>query len=265
VGKAGLASHRCNGNFGEGCVSDRNNNNYVELMVMNADGTGQRQITALEGLGMVPSWSPDSQKLVFGRQLSTTQEIYIVDINGGEPSLVATGSHPEWSRLNKIAFEASPNIATINPDGTGLRTLAPGACPVWSPPGNKLAFLLGQGQIYVVDANGTNPQNIFNAPGYYPCSSLTWSPDGQQLAFSKDGGLYIINADGTELQNIIPEPGNSGAGAFFPVWSPDGTQIAFQSPLAVSDIFVINTDGTDLQNLTNSTGIGDYAPFWELQ
>jgi Tol biopolymer transport system component len=37
----------------------------VELFVMNADGTGQRQVTKLGGANFGPSWSPDGRKIVF--------------------------------------------------------------------------------------------------------------------------------------------------------------------------------------------------------
>ncbi len=59
--------------------------------------------------------------------------------------------------------------------------------PVWSPDGTRLAFVLPTAyatDIYIVNADGTNFQNITNSPTYdfWPA----WSPDGTKLAFVSD-------------------------------------------------------------------------------
>lgn len=59
--------------------------------------------------------------------------------------------------------------------------------PVWSPDGTRLAFVLPTAyatDIYLVNADGTNFQNLTNSPTYdfWPA----WSPDGTKLAFVSD-------------------------------------------------------------------------------
>lgn len=123
-----------------------------------------------------------------------------------------------------------PNRVLITDDGRG---------PIWSPDGTKIAFqsdrerVGGRWDIWIVNADGTNPQNLTQNPvidDMYP----VWSPDGTRIAFqsSRDGlsirdtDIWLMDADGTNPQNLTQ---TSGIGDTRPVWSPDGTRIAFQS------------------------------------
>jgi TolB protein len=55
----------------------------VELFVMNADGSDQRQVTALSGANFGPSWSPDGKKIIFSSNFvaprSGNFDLYLVD------------------------------------------------------------------------------------------------------------------------------------------------------------------------------------------
>ena len=82
----------------------------------------------------------------------------------------------------------------MRPNGTGMRVLTsvPGAhtsiaAAVYSPDGKKIAYLQcngdcgdpdlhGQGSIWVMNANGTGKQRIFNGGnGVQPSDRLSWS------------------------------------------------------------------------------------------
>ena len=80
--------------------------------------------------------------------------------------------------------------------------------PVWSPDGQRIAFIrLGRGDktqdgwlvtpaIYVMDADGKNQTQLTD---YTNDWHLSWSPDGQRIAFSsnRDGDfdIYVIYLD----------------------------------------------------------------------
>ena len=56
--------------------------------------------------------------------------------------------------------------------------------PSWSPDGEHITFMSyrdGNGEIYVLDADGKNPQNLTNNPA--EDWSPSWSPDGEHIAF----------------------------------------------------------------------------------
>jgi len=60
--------------------------NRMELWVMNADGSGQRQITQLGGANFGPSWTPDGRRLIFSSNYTQPRsgnfDLYLVNLDG---------------------------------------------------------------------------------------------------------------------------------------------------------------------------------------
>jgi Tol biopolymer transport system component len=83
----------------------------VELWVMNADGSDQRQITDLGGANFGPSWTPDGQRIIFSSNhqnpRSRNFDLFVVDLDGR--NLEQITFHPE--------FDGFP---MFSPDGTKL-------------------------------------------------------------------------------------------------------------------------------------------------
>src|SRR5512134_1468655 len=70
----------------------------MELWVMNADGSGQRQITSLGGANFGPSWTPDGRRIVFSSNYrnprSRNFELYLVNLDGS--GLEQVTNHEEF-------------------------------------------------------------------------------------------------------------------------------------------------------------------------
>ena len=85
--------------------------NRMELWVMNADGSDQRQITRLGGANFGPSWSPDGRHLIFSsnhtQPRSGNFDLYVIALDGTGLERITTHG----------AFDGFP---MFSPDGRSI-------------------------------------------------------------------------------------------------------------------------------------------------
>ncbi|MGK2856543.1 MAG: peptidase M28, partial [Thermoanaerobaculia bacterium] len=66
----------------------------MELWVMNADGTNQRQVTRTGAANFGPYFHPDGKRIIYSSNHNTGGnrefELYMIDKNGGEPERITT-------------------------------------------------------------------------------------------------------------------------------------------------------------------------------
>jgi Tol biopolymer transport system component len=125
----------------------------------------------------------------------------------------------------------NPDIWLLAEEGREIQLTfdaAPDLIPVWSPDGARIAFESGRdgnSEIYVMDADGSNPLNLTHNPA--DDHAPAWSPDGARIAFQseRDGAseIYLMNADGTEQVRQTFGPGLSLA----PHWESGGSGIVY--------------------------------------
>ncbi len=111
-----------------------------EVYVMNADGTGSRQLTRLDHTSAAPAWSPDGTRIAFQSDArSGHDEIYTIRPNGTELTQVTRGDtdalQPAWSPSGEVSF--SRDGAIWIEAGGAERRLTNGkdndASPAWRP------------------------------------------------------------------------------------------------------------------------------------
>ncbi|MDR1577669.1 MAG: hypothetical protein LBT86_05520 [Deltaproteobacteria bacterium] len=150
------------------------------------DGRTPRFITRGGGIEISPSFAPD------GRMA------YVSD-QAGTPSIYVS------------AGLGSPG-ARLSPGGKSTD-------PAWSPKGDKIAFVVNERDIAVINPNGSGYQVLTGGQGrnLHP----SFSPDGRMLVFSSTRGggekLYVMAANGDRQRPLNPLlPGIQS----LPSWSP---------------------------------------------
>jgi Tol biopolymer transport system component len=146
--------------------------------------------------------------------------------NGGA-KLLAFVSNRNGNKYQIYTYNlATKEIVQLTDDPSDKGRLA------WSPDGGKIYYEAkqhdGKMDIFVMNADGSDPVNLTNVPGYddlYPAPS----PFGNQLAFVSDRNgwtqIYWMSSDGSGAANVSA----MHSGTHFnrpqewdPAWSPDG-------------------------------------------
>ena len=248
----------------------------LEIYVMNADGSGQMNLTNNPAEDIDPAFSPDGTKIAFVSTRDGNYEIYVMNADGSNPTRLTSypgnDIQPAFSPDGmKIAFASTragnPEIYLMNADGSNLTRLtnhpALDRGPAFSPDGMKITFRSnrdGNDEIYLMSADGSNPARLTNNPAedFGPA----FSPDGTKIAFTstREGNdeIYVMNIDGTGQTNLT----NSPLCDNYPAFSPDGTKIAYRSARDGNrEIYLMNADGTNQTRLTNEPA-EDLDPDW---
>ena len=228
------------------------------LFVVNADGTGLRQLVTIQKYpgSSCPSWSYDGKRIAFdvspfGGNASDCF-IYVVNADGTSPRELAPGNMPTWSGDSKqITFHSYVQGVTvwiINADGTGKEMLFPGYSPTWSPDGSKIAYL-GSGIQGLSVYDVAKGKSIAVLRGEYSGVDygFTWSPDSKRICFigiRPDGQkeIAIVSAEGSRKyfkvrwQKKTDHPGEGMS------WSLDGKKIVFADD---ETLYLLNPYGKD--------------------
>ena len=254
----------------------------MHVIVMNADGSDEKNLTAAYGEFAYPSWSPDGQRLAMRSDISDTG-IAIMDLLLENDQLTSTppvfltrtfSDAPTWSPDgNQVMYIASSGggwqfIRRDLNSGAESQLSGPSGWarnPKWSPDGSRIVFSddltnSTTPEIYVANLDGSAKTPLTDTE--YFNGDPAWSPDGSKIAFSAnpngDKDIYIMNADGSNITRLTYDP----ADEFDPSWSPDGTRLAYVSDRDGNyEIYMINADGSGEMRLTHNT-YTDRWPVW---
>ncbi len=258
----------------------------AEIYVINPDGTNPRRLTDNVYGDAFPTLSPDGKKIIFDSNRLTAgtgtlniSDLFLMNTDGTEQTLLIRGSSATWSPDSKtIAFHASASYYASGGLVTGT--------PIRPDPGSATT----DSDIFVVNvddianaedvlAKTEQATNITNSPDWIDddpdwSTSPTSAPGGQTIVFtrhpvtdspnpSNQAELYLMNPDGTGLLQLTYNSEEERA----PAWSPDGTRIVYSCRVGGGTnpfrICVMNADGRNIQQLTNEAdSISDLTATW---
>jgi TolB protein len=254
-----------------------------EIWQMDYDGANQRPLTHLGTVSLSPRISPDSSRLAFaslghdGFQIRMFSLVLNRMVNFA--AVGGTNITPAWAPNGKdLAYSSSrsgdPEIWVSDANGALARRITsfrgPDVSPVFNPrTGSQIAWISGRTglpQLYIMDTDGSAVQRMTDG-GY--ATSVSWSPNGQFLAFAWDrkygpgapGGqdIYIMEIATKRWIQLTHDGGRCD----FPSWSPDGRHIVYANTVdgkaSHMKIMTMLADGTQKRALT---GPGADMPNW---
>ena len=203
----------------------------THIFIANADGSHRRQLTRGDKSCTSPSFSPDGRSVYFLSSRSGKNNVYRIDIAGGEAEMLTD-------------FKGGVGSYAVSPDGKTV------AFTGYEPPADQEKNRKEKRDFRVVDANPENHALYILASdaanksgrkltdGKRHVTEFSWSPDSSKIAFCHWAAPGADNWTKSEMAEVDVSNGNvkkiSDAGTFGgsrPVYSPDGRYLAFTKSL----------------------------------
>ena len=214
--------------------------NESSLYLINADGTGFKQLTPAPGSDFEPAWSPDGTRIAFTSVREGFRQIYSLDLDSLDITLLTNTTD---------AIESSQ--------------------PAWSPDGRRIAYMVrrvGTYQVWAMTDTGQEAVQLARSGQELWDFLPAWSADGKTVYFNqrREGpfrpwlmkvNYEDLSQDSRRLDFVTPIEDVS--------ISPDGLWMAFEgmAPDGNRDVYFITIAGSGRTRLTTDPRV-DFDPAW---
>lgn len=181
-----------------------------EVFAMKAIGGKAMRLTKSAARESNIAWSPDSKKLLFCSDRDGTMDIFVMQSTDDREPALAKSRRRETTALATSGAEER--------------------VPRWSPDGKAIAYLMGRGDLWLMNADGSGKKELVKGPNV---GSFDWSPDSRWIAFQKESGfwvsdIFVVSVESGVVNNITRNVSSDDS----PVWSGDGKRLFFASDRA---------------------------------
>jgi Tol biopolymer transport system component len=217
-----------------------------DIWIMNADGSGRRQLTTDPHWDTGPSVSTDGRTIAFMSRRTNTESIWLMDIDG--------------SNQRRATHRLIERMPEFSPDGKWLyyNSWETGTVTVWRMPvsggepeqvsteiarikrlsADGQAFLYGSSATDLAIAKTSDSSILQRFP--FPGTNISWVPGENAISYIKETAgvpnIWIRNL-GTGKTRQLTHFDSEGVVTYD--WSRDGKRIAYARGAAASDVIVI--------------------------
>jgi len=204
-----------------------------------------------------------SNEVLFSAQEDTLPVLYVGG-TGGPKGLGVNG----WSavgsvRSQRVAYLGEEGEVHLLALGTGQSQVVtsdgePKAALSWSADGERLAYLVGEGEHSRIGVYEVTRGVVTELPGEVTrgVSHYAWSPDGTMVLFDlwqgEERRVYRIGVDGSDLQQLTRFDSWGGA------WSADGRSVVVSS---VRGLYRLDSQGRTVTQVSKVVG---ESPSWSV-
>jgi eukaryotic-like serine/threonine-protein kinase len=230
-----------------------------DIWIMEADGSGQRQLTSDKYIDFYPAASPDGRNIAYLSAREGNPSLWNIDISGGEPKQLDNhigGGYPihfssdgKWVIYTKLG-ELKAALWKVPIDGGQAARLTESSIatsPAVSPDGKLIACyyvdqLTGKRQLALVPFESGQPLKTFELPPtIYPSSNLRWTTDGHAIAYI-DTRKHVSNIWAQAIEGGPPKQLTDFKNdqIFYFDWSIDGKRLVLARGAVSNDVVLIS-------------------------
>jgi eukaryotic-like serine/threonine-protein kinase len=232
-------------------------NGRSEICLINADGSGKKQLSVAAATYAAPSTSSDGRYLYFASDQSGTPTLWRMESDGSNPRQVLSNVYlPQCSPDGQwvIYYAKSAECPaclwkwpTAGGEPVRLTDKNAAAHPVVSPDNQWIAcnYLVqepnAQFRIAIISMAGGAPVKIFDVPGA-AIRELRWTPDSRAITYLETR-RGVSNIWAQPLDGSPPKPLTDFQSEYISSWnwSRDGKQLAYVRGPRNSDVVLINS------------------------
>jgi Tol biopolymer transport system component len=224
--------------------SPRESYTDTSLFMVNADGSGLKQLMNIPGADLEPAWSPDGKRIAFTSIRDGNNQIYLFDVD-----------------TEAVIRLTQPDVNIENSQ------------PAWSPDGKQIAYMakrVGTYQVWVMSDTGQNNVQVARSGQSLWDYAPAWSADGKVIVFNQRPRDNLLTRPWLMSIQYPDDGAATRLGFQTPIedveFSPDGLWLVNEGRDAQGnrDIYFMTITGGNRTRLTTDPAV-EFDPTWRPQ